>query len=403
MTDGVESGRPALGDPLTGSRERRHGAPSLWLRAITPSVRTIGLLLLAAVAYAYAWRVTKIDLEQLVVGLPNVQHIIGGLLRPDLVAQDVEIAAVETPLRVGVGSAEPSTGHVGGQRFSVTPGSIRPGDAITFEGSGFAPDSEGRLLLGHLTTRSRLITTVRTDGAGVFRESFVWPEYAADDYIAQIEIRHPLSSWRPSETLLLSAEKMVETVFLALLGTTFGVLVSVPLSFLGAKNLMRGSALGLGAYYAVRTIFNLTRSVEVLIIAVIMAVVVGIGPFAGVMALVLHSIGAMGKLYSEAIESIDPGPLEAIMATGASRLQIVIFGVVPEVIPQFIAFTMYRWDINVRMSTVIGLVGGGGIGFLLIQYINLLQWSQAGTAIWLIAAVVMAIDYASAWLRERAV
>ena len=92
---------------------------------------------------------------------------------------------------------------------------------------------------------------------------------------------------------------------------------------------------------------------------------------------------------------------EAITATGATRLQVIRYAVVPQVIPQFVSFTMYRWDINVRMSTVIGLVGGGGIGYLLIQYINLLQWRQAGTALWLIAAVVMVMDYASAEIRDR--
>jgi phosphonate transport system permease protein len=166
---------------------------------------------------------------------------------------------------------------------------------------------------------------------------------------------------------------------------------------------MKGSRVGSLVYYVTRTFFNLTRSIEVMIVAVIMAVVVGIGPFAGVMALVIHSIGALGKLYSEAIESIDPGPIEAITATGAGRLQVVLFAVLPQVIPQFISFTLYRWDINVRMSTIIGFVGGGGIGYLLIQYINLLQWNQAGTVIWLIAIVVGVMDYASAVLRERVV
>jgi phosphonate transport system permease protein len=148
-------------------------------------------------------------------------------------------------------------------------------------------------------------------------------------------------------------------------------------------------------------LFNVLRSIETLILAVVMAVVVGLGPFAGVMAIVIHSIGAMGKLYSESIESIDPGPIEAITATGANRLQVILYAVLPQVVPQFLSFTMYRWDINVRLSTVIGLVGGGGIGFILIQYINLLQWSQAGTALWLIGIVVIAMDYASAIIREK--
>jgi phosphonate transport system permease protein len=121
------------------------------------------------------------------------------------------------------------------------------------------------------------------------------------------------------------------------------------------------------------------------------------------MAIVIHSIGAMGKLYSESIESIDPGPIEAITATGANRLQVILFAVLPQVVPQFLSFTMYRWDINVRLSTVIGLVGGGGIGFILIQHINLLQWNQAGTALWLIGIVVITMDYASAIIREKLV
>ncbi len=164
---------------------------------------------------------------------------------------------------------------------------------------------------------------------------------------------------------------------------------------------MHGSAVADAVYYGTRTVFNVLRSVEVMIIAVIMVVVVGIGPFAGVLAIVIHSIGALGKLYSEAIESIDPGPIEAITATGASRIQVIAYAVVPQVVPAFLSFTFYRWDINVRMSTVIGLVGGGGIGYILIQYINLLQWNQAATAIWLITIVVMALDFSSAYLRRK--
>jgi len=196
---------------------------------------------------------------------------------------------------------------------------------------------------------------------------------------------------------------MLDTVYMALMGTVLSLLVTIPLSFLGARNLTSQMPAGKAIYSATRTLFNVLRSVEVLIVAIIMVVIVGIGPFAGVLALAIHGIGALGKLYSEAIESIDPGPVEAVAATGASPLQVVIFGVIPQVVPQFVAFTIYRWDINVRMATVIGLVGGGGIGYWLKQYIDLTQWHQAGTAIWLIAAVVMVMDYASAVVREKIV
>lgn len=160
---------------------------------------------------------------------------------------------------------------------------------------------------------------------------------------------------------------------------------------------------GLIIYYITRTVLNALRAVEPLIMAIVFAIWVGIGPFAGVLALTLHSIAALGKLYSEQVESIDPGPIEAITATGATGLQVIIYGVVPQIVPPYIAFTIYRWDINVRMSTIIGFVGGGGIGFIIQQWINLLQYRQAGVAMLAIAIVVATLDYASAKLREKVV
>jgi phosphonate transport system permease protein len=207
----------------------------------------------------------------------------------------------------------------------------------------------------------------------------------------------------PSEALRLSWGKIIETVFLALMGTTFAVVLSIPLSFMASRNLMSHTILGNGVYYVTRTVLNVLRSIEVVIWAVIFAATVGLGPFAGMLALVVHSIASLGKLYSEAIESIDPGPVEALTATGANRLQVIMFAVVPQFIPQFLSFTMYRWDINVRMSTVIGIVGGGGIGFILIQYINLLRWPQAGTAIWIIAIVVILMDWISSVVRKAVI
>jgi phosphonate ABC transporter permease subunit PhnE len=165
----------------------------------------------------------------------------------------------------------------------------------------------------------------------------------------------------------------------------------------------RPVAIGLTVYYVTRTILNAVRSIEAIIVALVMVVWVGLGPFAGAMALALHSIAAGGKLYSEQVESIMAGPLEAIKATGATRLQTIIYAVIPQIIPPYISFTMYRWDINVRMSTIIGLVGGGGVGFLLQQNMNLLNYRGASTQILAIAIVVASMDYISSRLRERAV
>ena len=209
--------------------------------------------------------------------------------------------------------------------------------------------------------------------------------------------------WRISETLAEAGPLMLQTIYMALAGTVFSLLLALPLSFFGARNLMSGTPLLKTVYGLTRGVFTVLRSVEVMIFAVIASVLVGIGAFAGVIALSVHGIGALGKLYSEAIESIDHGPIEAVRATGASDFQVVIYAVVPQVVPQFIAFTLYRWDINVRMATVIGMVGGGGIGAPLFQYMQLSQWRQAATSIWLIAGVVMLMDYASAVIREKIV
>jgi phosphonate ABC transporter permease subunit PhnE len=177
----------------------------------------------------------------------------------------------------------------------------------------------------------------------------------------------------------------------AVLGAMTGALAGTKANF----------PLGEILYNTTRTILNTLRSIEPLIMGLVFVIWVGIGPFAGVLALTLHSIASLGKLYSEQIENIDGGPIEAIQSTGANRLQMIMYAVVPQIIPPYIAFTMYRWDINVRMSTIIGFVGGGGVGFLLQQQINLLRYRDAGVAVLAIAIVVSILDYASASIRER--
>jgi phosphonate ABC transporter permease subunit PhnE len=177
----------------------------------------------------------------------------------------------------------------------------------------------------------------------------------------------------------------------AVLGGLAGILSGIHAAF----------PVGMITYNVTRTILNALRSIEPLIMGIVFVIWVGIGPFAGVLALTLHSIASLGKLYSEQIETIDTGPIEAILATGANRLQMIVYAVVPQIIPSYIAFTMYRWDINVRMSTIIGFVGGGGIGFLLQQQINNLRYAEAGVAVLAIAVVVSALDYASAYIREN--
>lgn len=183
----------------------------------------------------------------------------------------------------------------------------------------------------------------------------------------------------------------------ALIGAALGLLLA---ALTKAKDTL---PTGMVIYYVTRTILNSLRSVEALVMAIVFVIAVGIGPFAGVMALGLHTIVSLAKLYSEQVESIMSGPLEAVEATGANRLQTIIYAVVPQIVPPYISYTMYRWDINVRMSTIIGFVGGGGIGFLLQQNINLLNYRAASAQMVAIAIVVASMDYVSSVLREKTV
>ena len=162
-------------------------------------------------------------------------------------------------------------------------------------------------------------------------------------------------------------------------------------------------AIGLSIYYIARTIFNAIRSIEPLVMVIVFVVWVGIGPFAGSLALALHTVAALAKLYSEQVESIQSGPIEAVKASGATRIQTIVYAVIPQIVPPYISFTLYRWDINVRMSTIIGFAGGGGIGFLLQQNIRLLNYSAASVNMLAIAIVVASMDYLSSRIRERIV
>ena len=209
------------------------------------------------------------------------------------------------------------------------------------------------------------------------------------------------SAYKSNQLLNIALSALAETIFLALLATIFAIPFAFVLSFFAARNLMPRTWLGNIVYIVVRTIATFFRSIEAIVWAIIFSVWVGIGPFAGMLALMIHSVAALTKLYSEQIENIDSGPVEAIKATGASTLQTWIYAVIPQIVSPFLAFTIYRWDINVRMATIVGFVGGGGIGLLLLQQQQLLRWHNVGLLIWLIAFVVWVMDMTSAKVREK--
>ena len=233
--------------------------------------------------------------------------------------------------------------------------------------------------------------------------SYANPEYAGRQ-IAQLfswdtRILTPQNEF---ETYWDTAEGlMLITIFLGIIATVFAILVAVPLSFLGARNIMAGNRISMAVYTVVRLVFTVVRSIDVLIVVIVMAILFGIGNAAGVVGLAFHNLGVLGKLYSEAIESIDPGPIEAITATGANRFQVIWTAVVPQIVNPYISFTIYRLDANVRLAPIIGFVGGGGIGIMLFQSINLFQYGAAGLIIFMIIVTVGFMDFVSAQVRRR--
>ena len=591
-------------------------------------------ILFGLVVYAYGFQITKVDLEDLRSERrqESLVRVMRALARPDIFEYEQQAEVINAPVYVtcpasGV-PALPET-NVGGPYIVVSPACANPGETVQVEGFNFAPNTAGPLRFIPGSDPSNVVAlgrdNVQTDETGHFIFDFKLPNRPSEDvqYI-RATLSQKVGTPHLTKTAHDTWEKIIETVFLALLATTFGTILAIPLSFIAARNLMKpvrsplasialsllgwpigiaagyiivrwvegfsipfagnipvnlisiiiapilvwlgmrwalpqeeasipsrsmqyarlavlfltvlvgfyglfqlaslsmnlghlartrlgplsflgnflfqagdivsiitpalgglaaggalsgfmsrlgqrsteklsegsvkvfnivfsvlagaitfgligqlldwlylignpfytlwgpiltGSLLGLALavftkakatlptgmviYYITRTFLNGLRSIEALVMAIVFVIAVGIGPFAGVMALGLHTIVSLAKLYSEQVESIMAGPLEAIQATGANRLQTIVYAVIPQIIPPYISYTMYRWDINVRMSTIIGFVGGGGIGFLLQQNINLLNYRAASAQMFAIAIVVASMDYISSVLREK--
>ncbi len=190
---------------------------------------------------------------------------------------------------------------------------------------------------------------------------------------------------------------MIETVHIAILGTALAVLMSVPVSLLGAENTTPNQY----TFFLGKLIISASRSVNVIIWALVFVIIFGSGALAGTLAIAVRSIGFCSKLIAEAIEEIDPGQVEAITATGANSVIAAIYGIVPQIKPAFIGVATYRWDINVRASTIIGFVGAGGIGVELNTSINFFAWQQVLTILIAILGIVIVSEVVSAYLRRK--
>jgi phosphonate transport system permease protein len=203
----------------------------------------------------------------------------------------------------------------------------------------------------------------------------------------------------PDPSVLPAALKgALLTVEIALLGTAVAAVLALPLGFVSARNVAPAPI-----FYPARTVLNLFRSVDTLVYALIFVAAVGLGPFPGVLAVIAYTTTSLAKLYSEAIEGIEPGPVDAITATGATRLQILRFGVLPQVLPLFLSYILYRLETNIRAATILGFVGAGGIGFYLQTYLRMIDYPAASTVLLVTIAMVMVVDAASSRLRARLV
>lgn len=191
-------------------------------------------------------------------------------------------------------------------------------------------------------------------------------------------------------------EDIIETIGMGIWGTLLAVIVAVPLSILASANLCP-----IWVVQPTRRLLDAMRAINEIVFALVFVVAVGLGPFAGVLAIFVHTAGILGKLFSEAIENIEVGPIEGVRATGASKFQEILFGVIPQVVPLWISYILYRFESNVRSATVLGIVGAGGIGVSLYQSFRSFDYTKVCAILIILILVVGVIDAASAWLRRR--
>jgi phosphonate transport system permease protein len=191
-------------------------------------------------------------------------------------------------------------------------------------------------------------------------------------------------------------EPLIETIQIAALGTIGALVLSIPVALLAAENTTPNAA----TFWLGKLIVTVSRSVNTIIWALFFVVMFGSGPLAGAVAIAFRSIGFLGKLLGEEIEEIDFGQVEAVRAAGASSVQVLLYGILPQVKPALVGLSIYRWDINIRDSTVLGFVGAGGIGVQLFRAVNAFAWQSVATVLLVILGVVVATESLSAYTRQ---
>jgi phosphonate transport system permease protein len=193
----------------------------------------------------------------------------------------------------------------------------------------------------------------------------------------------------------LYLQEMLVTVQIAIWGTFLAVIMAVPLSLLCASNIVPA-----WVYQPVRRLMDACRAINEMVFAMLFIVAVGLGPFAGVLALWVHTLGVLAKLFSEAVEAIDPRPVEGVRATGAGAVEEIVYGVIPQVLPLWISYSLYRFESNVRSASVVGIVGAGGIGMVLWEIIRSFQYAQTCAVMIIVVVFVIATDVLSSRVRR---
>lgn len=347
-----------------------------------------GWLAAAIVVAVLAWSAqgTGFSFRALIQGLPEMRDYFRKLLPGGVVSE--RRIAVETrdqrefiPFRRAFEAARYTVFFDNGTKTATA---VRGNKTVTARsphvrplGSGQPYVQDGRLFTEIQTfTREPGLNLSRSAGAVTIRTPEPWPL----DYLPRI------------------TEKLLETIRMAFLASVFGSAFALPFALIGTRNLASR-----GVYAFGRSLLSLLRTIPDLVLATLLVSAFGIGPFAGVLALTAFTFGIVAKLLTDTIETVDPGPLEAIAATGGTRLQRAFFGVFPQVAPDYVAYTLYAFEINVRASAVVGLVGAGGIGVILNEAISLLRYGRVGLIIAITFVAVFVIDTVSTWIRSRLV
>ena len=375
--------------------------PSIWRIALTTLLIAVGVVVIG-----YSSKVTKIDFVRLFKDAPKAKALVSAILSPDLVTRDLQTTTIEIAFPIPCGSASNATPVSSGPRLTTSVPCAKVKDTFTLEGFNLSPNTQIAIRWQIPTVGSLTLPYANTDANGHFTMQLDAKQIAASTNntasLIQVDTRVPIGNMKPSQAVNDVLQAMFVTIFMALLSTSIATIIAVPLSFLAASNITRRGPVGTSVYYLTRSFFNLIRSYDPLVMATVFAFWLGFGPFPGTLALMVVTTASLGKMFSEAVENIDPGPIEALQATGANRLQTIVFSVIPQIVPDFVSYTIYHWDINIRISTIIGFVGGGGIGYYLSTQINsMIGYHKAGTAIWAIVAVVWAMDFLSSEVRKR--